>query len=48
MLHHILPDMIMYVPSYLPAAVRAAELEKRVKDTYADKWWSIKESGKYL
>ena len=28
MLHHIMPESIMYVPSYLLAAVRAAELEK--------------------
>ncbi len=28
MFHHIMPESIMYVPSYLLAAVRAAELEK--------------------
>jgi len=32
MLHHIMPESIMYVPSYLLAAVRAAELEKKLKN----------------
>jgi protein-S-isoprenylcysteine O-methyltransferase Ste14 len=39
MLHHILPESIMYVPSYLFAAVRAAELEKYLRDKFGDKWW---------
>ncbi|MER3407476.1 MAG: hypothetical protein C4292_01320 [Nitrososphaera sp.] len=39
MLHHILPDAIMYVPSYLVAAVRAAELEKRLQDRFGEEWW---------
>ena len=48
MLHHILPDAVMYVPSYLLAAVRAAELEKAIKGRYGEKWWESKESGAYL
>jgi hypothetical protein len=32
MLHHIMPESIRYVPSYLLAAVRAAELEKKLKN----------------
>lgn len=39
MLHHILPEAIMYVPSYLIAAVRAAELEKYLRDKFGEKWW---------
>lgn len=39
MLHHILPEAIMYVPSYLIAAVRAAELEKYLQDKFSEKWW---------
>lgn len=45
MLHHILPDAIMYVPSYLTAAVRAAELEKQLLDRFGDEWWAQKKAG---
>jgi len=40
MLHHILPDSIMYVPSYLIAAVRAAEFEHHIQDIFGNKWWT--------
>jgi hypothetical protein len=45
LLHHILPDAIMYVPSYLIAAVRAAELEKHLKDRFGEDWWTVKSAG---
>jgi len=32
MLHHIMPESIMYVPSYLLIAIRAAELGKKLKN----------------
>ena len=48
LLHHILPESIMYVPSYLLAAVRAAELDNYVRNKYGDKWWKEKEAGKDL
>ncbi|MGA8844610.1 MAG: hypothetical protein WB511_13585, partial [Nitrososphaeraceae archaeon] len=48
LLHHILPESIMYVPSYLLAAVRAAELDNYVRNKYGDKWWKEKEVGKDL
>ncbi len=48
LLHHILPESIMYVPSYLLAAVRAAELDIYVRNKYGDKWWKEKEVGKDL
>ncbi len=48
MLHHILPDAIMYVPSYLIAAIRAAELERHLQDQFGEDWWSQPRSGKYL
>lgn len=38
----------MYVPSYLLAAVRAAELDNYVRNKYGDKWWKEKEVGKDL
>ena len=48
LLHHILPESIMYVPSYLLAAVRAAELTIHMRDKFGDKWWKEKQSGKNL
>lgn len=45
LLHHILPEAVMYVPSYLLAAVRAAELNAYMKNRFGDKWWREKESG---
>jgi hypothetical protein len=48
MLHHILPEAIMYVPSYLFAAVRAKELDIHLQNIFGETWWKDKESGKYL
>ena len=48
LLHHIMPESIMYVPSYLLAAVRAAELESFLRDRFGDVWWKEKDSGKRL
>ena len=45
MLHHIMSESIMYVPSYLLAAVRAAELEKKLKN-YTWKIVGIRRSRK--
>ena len=38
----------MYVPSYLLAAVRAAELNICMRDRFGDKWWKEKQSGRNL
>jgi hypothetical protein len=48
MLHHILPDAVMYVPSYLIAAVRAVELDQHLHGKFGDEWWNQVEAGKYL
>src|SRR3712207_4617045 len=48
MLHHILPDAVMYVPSYLIAAVRAAELDHHLQGKFEDEWWTQVEAGKYI
>ena len=48
LLHHILPESIMYVPSYLLAAARAAELEAYLRNKFGDMWWREKEAGKSL
>jgi Peptidase family M3 len=48
LLHQILPEAIMYVPSYLLAAVRAAELDLYMRNTFGDKWWTEVQAGKEL
>jgi hypothetical protein len=48
MLHHIMPESIMYVPSYLLAAVRAFELEKKIMEKFGEEWWNEEGTGKYL
>jgi hypothetical protein len=48
MLHHILPDAVMYVPSYLIAAVRAVELDYHLQGRFGDEWWTQVEAGKYI
>jgi hypothetical protein len=48
MLHHILPDALMYVPSYLLAAVRAAELERHLQEVHGEDWWHDSDAGKSI
>ncbi len=48
LLHHILPESIMYMPSYLIAAVRASELEMFLKNKFGNEWWKGKSVGKEL
>jgi len=48
MLHHILPDAVMYVPSYLIAAVRAVELDYHLQDEFGENWWTQVEAGNYI
>lgn len=48
MLHHILPEAIMYVPSYMIAAIRAAELERYLCNRFSDKWWNEPSAGKKM
>ncbi|MFL6441477.1 MAG: hypothetical protein ACJ702_05930 [Nitrososphaeraceae archaeon] len=38
----------MYVPSYLLAAVRAAELNTYMKERFGERWWKEKQSGRNL
>jgi hypothetical protein len=48
MLHHILPESIMYVPSYMLAAIRAAELERYLTNRFGEKWWREAKAGKKI
>jgi hypothetical protein len=45
-LHHILPESIMYVPSYMLAAIRAAELERYLINRFGERWWNDPVAGK--
>lgn len=48
MLHHILPDAVMYVPSYMLAAVRAAELDSHLQGRFGEEWWTQGAAGGYI
>ncbi len=48
MLHHILPESIMYVPSYMLAAIRASELERYLMIRFGEKWWNEPTAGKKI
>ncbi len=45
-LHHVMPDYIVYSPSYLVAAVRALELRNALAARFGEAYWREKESGK--
>ncbi len=47
-LHHILPESVMYVPSYLLAEVRAAEIAKHAAEDFGKHWWQEPASGIYI
>jgi hypothetical protein len=48
MLDNLTPESIMYVPSYLLAAVRAAELDHYMQNTFGNKWWTERGAGRAL
>ncbi|MFX0113999.1 MAG: hypothetical protein ACFFB3_05595 [Candidatus Hodarchaeota archaeon] len=39
-LHHVLPEYLLYTPSYVIAAIRAAELNRYLATEVGDEWWS--------
>lgn len=40
LLHHILPDSLMYVPSYMLAEMQVAQLHNRFSNEHGANWWS--------
>ena len=48
LLHHILPERILYVPSYMLADTNAAKMHAHVESKYGKYWWRNKKSGKYV
>ncbi len=47
-LHHVMPDYDLYSPSYLIAAVRKAELIRKLKNRFGEDWWDSPKTGDYL
>lgn len=47
-LHHILPESMMYVPSYLLAEINAFNVAKEARDDFGRDWWQEKASGIYI
>ena len=47
-LHHVMPDFDLYSPSYMVAAVRAAELDRKLENLLGANWWTDKRAGNYI
>ena len=47
-LHHVMPDYDLYSPSYMIAAVRAAELDRKLENLFGASWWSDRRAGDYI
>jgi hypothetical protein len=47
-LHHVMPDFDLYSPSYMVAAVRAAELDRKLTNLFRANWWTDKRAGNYI
>jgi len=47
-LHHVMPDYDLYSPSYIVAAVRAAEFDRKLQNLFGASWWTDKRAGDYI
>jgi hypothetical protein len=47
-LHHILPESVMYVPSYLLADIRASEIISKCRNEWGKHWWKEKAAGIHI
>ncbi len=47
-LHHILPESVLYVPSYLLAMIRASELKRKLTLDYGYEWYNDMRSGSWI
>lgn len=47
-LHHILPEYLLYVPSYLLAQANVCEMLEKCEEISGKKWWNSKKAGSYL
>jgi hypothetical protein len=47
-LHHILPESLMYVPSYLLAMIRSAEIHSDLENKFGKRWWNKPKAGQHI
>jgi oligoendopeptidase F len=47
-LHHILPESLMYVPSYMLAEIQQTKIRTHLRQKYGKKWWKSKQAGKEI
>jgi len=47
-LHHILPESLMYVPSYMLAKINAHSLHSKLAEKYGEMWWREKKAGEEI
>lgn len=47
-LHHILPESMMYVPSYMLAEIQQTKIRTKLRKKYGKKWWKSKKAGKEI
>ncbi|MBD3362010.1 hypothetical protein GF358_04445 [Candidatus Woesearchaeota archaeon] len=45
-LHHILPESMMYVPSYMLAEIQQNKIKTQLRKKYGKRWWKSKKAGK--
>ena len=48
LLHHVMPEYVLYSPSYLLAAVRASELKATLTAEFGERYWEERGAGKFL
>jgi len=48
LLHHVMPDYLIYSPSYMIAAVRVTSLEHQLAREFGDRWWRQQAAGEYI
>jgi hypothetical protein len=44
-LHHILPENLMYVPSYLLAMTNSFNVIQELKNDFGERWWNERKAG---
>ncbi len=47
-LHHILPESLVYVPSYMLAEIQQYKIKRGLKQKYGIRWWKNKKAGKEI
>ncbi len=47
-LHHILPESLLYVPSYLLSQANVCEMLEKCQEIDGERWWNNKKAGKYI